>query len=105
MSVEPTPGMDADVLDDVRVRRPRPYRVYLLNDDYTTMEFVVEILQEIFGRNETEAMPIMLKVHREGRGVAGVYPFEIAETKKAATETRARERGFPLKCELEEEDA
>ena len=100
------PESDGEVLiaEDVRqeLKEPSPYRVLLLNDHYTTMEFVIEVLREIFGKSEPEAMSIMLKIHHEGRGVAGQYTFEIAETKKSQTETRAREKGFPLQCELEE---
>ena len=62
-------------------KKTPPYRVLLMNDDYTPMEFVVEVLMDIFGKGEAEAVHIMLKVHVEGAGLAGVYPFEIAETK------------------------
>lgn len=84
-------------------KEPRKFRVLLHNDDYTTMEFVVEVLKRFFQKSEAEAMEVMLKVHQEGRGVAGVYSFEIAETKAAQVEDAARSRGFPLKCTYEPE--
>jgi ATP-dependent Clp protease adaptor protein ClpS len=85
-------------------KKTPPYRVLLMNDDYTPMEFVVEILMDIFGKGEAEAVHIMLKVHVEGSGLAGVYPFEIAETKVEEVHERARAEGHPLKAILEEGD-
>ena len=85
----------------------RPNRLYtkscLINDDYTTMEFVVQVLIHVFHKSEEEAMRIMLNVHREGVGVCGIYPFEVAETKVNAVDALARENGFPLKCTMERE--
>lgn len=89
------PEMEAE-LDE-----PGMYQVVLHNDDYTTMEFVVYVLERVFNKNEGEANRIMLEVHRRGRGVCGVYPFEIAETKVAQVEKMAFKEGFPLKCTLE----
>jgi len=86
-------------------KKTPPYRVLLMNDDYTPMEFVVEVLMEIFGKGEAEAVHIMLKVHVEGLGLAGVYPFEIAETKVEEVHARARAEGHPLRATLEEGDA
>lgn len=86
-------------------KKTPPYRVLLMNDDYTPMEFVVDVLMDIFGKSETEAVRIMLKVHVEGAGLAGVYPFEIAETKVEEVHERARTEGHPLKATLEEGDA
>ena len=86
-----------------KLKAPRKFYVLLLNDDYTTMEFVTEVLTTFFHKTEAEAMQIMLKVHHEGRGVAGIYSFEIAETKVAQVEEYARGQGFPLKCVLEAE--
>src|SRR5262245_34293438 len=83
-------------------KEPPKYAVFLLNDDYTTMEFVIEILKKYFQRTEQEAVTIMLRVHHSGKGVAGIYSYEIAETKAAQVEEYARTRGFPLKCEVEE---
>ena len=85
------------------VRRTPLYRVVLHNDDYTTMPFVVEILETIFHKSPAEAHRIMMHVHTRGRGVCGVYPFEIAETKVDQVHRRARENEFPLRASLEEE--
>lgn len=84
-------------------KEPPLYKVLLHNDDYTTMEFVVYVLQTIFQKSEIEAMDIMLKVHHEGVGIAGIYPFEIAETKVAKVTTLSQTHEFPLKCTMEEE--
>lgn len=79
------------------------YKVVLLNDDYTSMDFVVEILMDIFGHKLDSAINIMLRIHREGRGVCGVYTYEIAETKIAQVTQKARENEYPLKAIMEEE--
>jgi ATP-dependent Clp protease adaptor protein ClpS len=84
------------------VREPKRYKVLLHNDDYTTMEFVVRVLKEVFHKNDAEATYIMLSVHNKGLGVCGVYPLEVAETKVSLVHKRSREAGFPLKCSLEE---
>ena len=88
---------------DLEVDEPPMYKVMLLNDDYTTMEFVVEVLVYVFKKAPEEATRIMLNVHRKGVGVCGIYPFEVAETKVNTVETLARENGFPLKCIMERE--
>ena len=88
-----------------REKHTPPCRVLLINDDYTPMDFVIEVLMDIFGKNVTEARVITLKVHVEGSGLAGVYPFEIAETKVEEVHDRARAEGHPLKAILEEGDA
>lgn len=88
-----------------RTKPPQMYQVVMLNDDYTPMEFVVDVLMDIFGKGEAEAVHIMLKVHVEGSGLAGVYPFEIAETKVEEVHARARAEGHPLKAVMEEGDA
>jgi ATP-dependent Clp protease adaptor protein ClpS len=84
-------------------REPPLYRVLLLNDDYTTMEFVVQVLITVFSKSVEEATRIMLSVHHRGSGVCGVYPFEVAETKVETVHSLARERGFPLRCVMEQE--
>jgi ATP-dependent Clp protease adaptor protein ClpS len=83
------------------VAEPPRYAVFLHNDDYTTMEFVVEVLTIDFSRSYQEAMGLMLKVHEEGKAVAGIYSFEIAESKVAKVTEKARAGGFPLKLTLE----
>jgi len=80
------------------------YRVLLHNDDYTTMEFVVEILVHIFHKSIEDAMRIMLNVHEKGIGVCGVYTYEVAETKVDTVHSIARDHGFPLKCSMEKDD-
>ncbi len=85
------------------IREPSMYRVLLHNDDYTTMEFVVEILMFVFNKSVEDATRIMLNVHRQGIGICGVYTYEVAETKVETVTNLARERGFPLKCTMEED--
>ena len=84
-----------------RTRTPPRYKVLLLNDDYTPMDFVVEVLMRFFRKSELEATRIMLQVHHEGVGVCGVYPFEIAETKVHQVMEAAAEEGHPLQCIME----
>ena len=91
-----------DTLYEESPQEPRLYRVLLHNDDYTTMEFVVGILMEVFRKTGDEATAIMLAVHKRGMGQCGVYPLEVAETKVAEVHRRAREANFPLRCTLEE---
>jgi ATP-dependent Clp protease adaptor protein ClpS len=87
----------------VRPRKPRLFKVLLHNDDFTTMEFVVHVLQSVFQQPAGEAFRIMLQVHTEGLGVAGVYTFEVAETKAAKAANLAREHEYPLLCTVEPE--
>lgn len=89
-------------LADVELREPKHCRVLLHNDDYTTMDFVVEILCSVFRKSQDDAVTIMLAVHEKGRGDCGVYPAEVAETKVAVVHGRARAAGFPLRCSLED---
>ena len=83
-----------------QAERPERYMVLLLNDNFTTMEFVIEILETVFHKPHGEAVKIMLEVHSNGRGVAGVYVRQIAETKAATVHRIARAEGFPLRCEV-----
>ena len=85
-----------------KVKRPPLYRVVLLNDDFTPMEFVVDILETIFGMERTRATQVMLEVHTKGKGICGVYNFEIAETKVAQVMGIAQQHQHPLLCEMEE---
>ena len=85
-----------------KLKEPPLYRVVLINDDYTPMEFVVDILQSIFGMERTRATQVMLEVHTKGKGVCGVYNFEIAETKVAQVMSVAQQHQHPLLCEMEE---
>ena len=103
------PEWQPDSMEDVEeqieedLEEPPLYRVLLHNDDYTTMQFVVEVLVVVFNKSMHEATRIMLNVHQKGVGVCGVYPLEIAETKVNTVESLARENGFPLKCSMERE--
>ena len=85
------------------VKEPPFYKVLLHNDDYTSMEFVVEVLMHVFNKPIAEATGIMLNVHKQGTGLCGHYPYDVAETKVETVHLLARERGFPLKCSMEEE--
>jgi ATP-dependent Clp protease adaptor protein ClpS len=93
----------SDSFVDIDVREPRRFRVLLHNDDYTTMEFVVDTLMQVFRKNFTEATATMLVVHEKGLANCGVYTEEIAETKVAQVHDRARKAGYPLRCSMEEE--
>ncbi|MDH3915999.1 MAG: ATP-dependent Clp protease adapter ClpS [Chromatiales bacterium] len=85
-----------------KLKRPAMYRVILLNDDYTPMEFVVQILETIFSMDRTSATRVMLEVHTKGKGIAGVYTYEIAETRVAQVNGYARQHQHPLLCTMEE---
>ena len=86
-----------------QTKRPNMYRVLLLNDDYTPMEFVVLVLQDVFNKPRDEAMRIMLHVHQKGVGECGVYPFEVAETKVTRVMDTARKNQHPLQCVMEKQ--
>lgn len=100
---------DGDIVTERKTRtksktaKPPLYKVILLNDDYTPMEFVVEVLKAVFHKPHADATRIMLHVHQNGMGVAGVYPFEVAETKTHTVEELARQAEYPLKCVMEKE--
>ncbi len=85
------------------VERPKRFRVILFNDDYTPMEFVVALLEQVFAKSPVEATQIMLKIHRGGAGTAGVYPLEVAETKVTTVHKMAEQRGYPLRAGTEPE--
>ena len=88
---------------EIKLEKPKLYKVLLHNDDFTTMEFVVFILQYVFNREDAEAFTIMLKVHNEGVGIAGIYPYEIATVKCNKAMNLAKAREYPLLCTVEEE--
>jgi ATP-dependent Clp protease adaptor protein ClpS len=99
------PQHDGDVLaeSEQRLQKPPLFKVLLHNDNYTTMDFVVFILMHVFNRSETDAIAVMLQVHNQGIGIAGVYTHEIAETKVLRVAALAQENEYPLLCTLEEE--
>jgi ATP-dependent Clp protease adaptor protein ClpS len=97
-------GSDALVEERTLTRLPPLYRVVMLNDDYTPMNFVVFVLMRFFSKDERAAMTIMLRVHREGKSLVGVYARSIAETKVAQVNAFSQENGHPLKCIYEKED-
>jgi ATP-dependent Clp protease adaptor protein ClpS len=86
----------------LKTQEPRLFSVILLNDDYTTMEFVMQILETLFQKSPAEAYRIMMHVHRNGRGLAGVYPWEVAETKVEQVAALSREAGYPLRATIED---
>lgn len=104
MSDPVVPGGQEGLKEKTRpeVKEPKKYQVVLHNDHYTTMEFVVEVLKSIFHKSPVEAHAIMMNVHKKGRGMVGLYPYDIAATKVEQTRQMARRHGHPLKCTLEE---
>ncbi|MBF0449273.1 MAG: ATP-dependent Clp protease adapter ClpS [Candidatus Magnetomorum sp.] len=93
---------DTDTNTEEDILEPSMYKVIMYNDHYTTMEFVVYVLEKIFHKSLKEALRIMLNIHNKGAGICGVYPAEVAETKIMTVHQMARENEFPLKCEMEE---
>ncbi len=87
----------------IKPKKPSLYKVIMLNDDVTTMEFVVEILKDIFGKDNDEAVSLMMKVHLEGQAVIAVYTYDIARTKQRLAMERARAQGFPFRINIESE--
>ena len=87
---------------EIKTAKPRLFSVILHNDDYTTMEFVVHVLETVFQKPSPDAFRIMMQVHLQGRGVCGAYQYEIAETKADAVHELAREKGYPLRATVEE---
>lgn len=93
---------ESEARSDQEIREPKHYRVILCNDDYTTMDFVIEILIVVFHKPAAEATRIMLDVHKKGKGLCGIYTYDIATTKIDQVHQLARKREFPLRCALEE---
>ena len=102
---DPSKERDRGIATKTRSKSARPprFKVILYNDDYTPMEFVVQVLEKVFGKSPSAATQIMLQIHRGGMGVAGVYVLEVAETKSATVLRLAEERGYPLRCGVEKE--
>jgi len=102
---EQKPGLDAEISSRTRdeVTEPPPFRAILQNDDYTTREFVVEVLVAVFHKPLPTATRIMLDVHRKGSGLCGTFAYEVAETKVDTVHALARRKGYPLKCIMEKE--
>lgn len=96
-------GTEVVTESETKLEKPKLFKVVLHNDDFTTMEFVVFVLQYVFKRSEAESFTIMLKVHNEGSGIAGIYSYEIANMKSEKAMNLARAREFPLLCSVEEE--
>ena len=95
--------LEFDIEEELQLEEPKKYKVLLLKDDYSTMDFVIEVLTTIFKKTQDEATAIMLKIHKSGKAVCGVYIHEIAATKVAQVKANARKAQFPLKAILEEE--
>jgi ATP-dependent Clp protease adaptor protein ClpS len=94
-----------NTLEATKTQKPKPpsmYSVLLFNDDYTPMEFVVEVLERFFNKNREQATQIMLQVHTKGSGICGIYPLDIAETKVSQVLDLAQEQGHPLQCNMQE---
>ena len=99
---ERQPGGEVAEKVKPKTQKPRLFRVVLHNDDYTTMQFVIEVLESIFHKSPAEAYRIMMQVHTRGHGVCGAYPYEVAETKVGLVHEAAREQGFPLRASMEQ---
>lgn len=102
--VDPDSGVATETRVERKLKKPSLYKVLLHNDNYTTREFVVAVLREVFHRGEAEAVRIMLHVHHTGIGVAGVYTFDVAQTKIRTVEALAKQHEFPLRLSMEPEE-
>jgi ATP-dependent Clp protease adaptor protein ClpS len=102
--VDPDSGVVTETRTEKKLKRPSLYKVLLHNDHYTTREFVVAVLKEVFHRGEQEAVQIMLHVHYNGTGVAGVYTYDVADTKVKLVEQLAQEAEYPLRLSIEPEE-
>lgn len=96
-------SIDSGLLEKPEIKEPSFYKVILLNDDFTPMDFVTHVLQKFFHKSPEEAQKVMLDVHKSGQGIAGVYSFEVAETKVFLTNNLAKQNKYPLKCIMEKE--
>ena len=95
--------IEIELNDELDLQEPNKYKVLLLNDDFSTMDFVIDVLVKVFRKSVDEASVIMLNIHNKGREICGTYSYEIASTKVAQVKSMAREQGFPLKAIMEEE--
>ena len=96
-------GIEIELEDELDLQEPKKYKVFLLNDDFSTMDFVIDVLVRVFRKSVDEASIIMLNIHNKGKELCGTYTYEIAATKVAQVKSMAREQGFPLKAIMEEE--
>ena len=92
-----------DIFAETKIQEPKRYKVIFFNDDYTTKDFVVDVLKKLYHKNESEAIFIMEQVHQKGSAVVGVYTYDIALTRVEMTISLARKNGFPLRCEMPED--
>ncbi len=95
--------IEIELEDKIDLQEPKKYKVFLLNDDFSTMDFVIDVLVRVFRKSVDEATVIMMNIHNKGKELCGTYTYEIASTKVAQVKTMAREKGFPLKAVMEEE--
>jgi ATP-dependent Clp protease adaptor protein ClpS len=95
--------IEIELDDDIDLQEPKKYKVFLLNDDFSTMDFVIDVLVRVFRKSVDEASTIMMNIHNKGKELCGTYTYEIALTKVAQVKSMAREKGFPLKAIMEEE--
>ena len=95
--------IEIELDDDIDLQEPKKYKVFLLNDDFSTMDFVIDVLVRVFRKSVDEATVIMMNIHNKGKELCGTYTYEIATTKVAQVKSMAREKGFPLKAMMEEE--
>ena len=96
------PQITHESATDIALEEPTLYQVILFNDDWTTMDFVIDVLMRIFEKNNDEAVEVMLKIHKEGSGICGVYPYDIAELKARITLDLAKQNGYPLRIETKQ---
>ena len=95
--------IEIELDDELDLQEPKKYKVFLLNDDFSTMDFVIDVLVRVFRKSVEEASTIMMNIHNKGKELCGTYTYEIATTKVAQVKSMAREKGFPLKAIMEEE--
>jgi len=100
---DPDDNPDTGLLEKVEVKEPSLYKVLLVNDDFTPMDFVIHVLQKFFNKSPEDSQRIMLDVHQNGQGLAGIYSFEVAETKVFLTNNLSKQNKYPLKCIMEKE--